>query len=70
MLATDEEETPNENQKEFALRILKHINISNPQKNITLDAIENIESVIIQKSILRIIMEYYFLKEENFNFIS
>ena len=69
MLATDEEETPNENQKEFALRILKHINISNPQKNITLDAIENIESVIIQKSILRIIMEYYFLKEENFNFI-
>ena len=60
----------NQQQKDFILGVLKYIDIKKPDLNISLENIENIESIQIQKAMLQVIMELMFIGEENFNFLN
>lgn len=60
----------NQQQKDFILGVLKYIDIKKPDLNISLENIENIESIQIQKAMLQVIMELMFIGEENFDFLN
>lgn len=55
----------NEFQQIFVRSVLKYIGVLNPQPKVDITSIENIENIIVQKTILQIVMELLFL--ENFN---
>lgn len=60
----------NQQQKDFILGVLKYIDIKEPDLNIPLENIENIESLQMQKAMLQVIMELMFIGEENFDFLN
>lgn len=57
-----------EKQKEYHLNIQRYLNIKNPQVQIELSSIENIENIKTQKILYRIVSEYLFLAHENFEY--
>lgn len=57
-----------EKQKQYLLNIQRYLNIRNPQVQIDVSSIENIENLKTQKMLYRIVTEYLFLAQENFEY--
>lgn len=57
-----------EEQKQYLLNIQRYLNIRNPQVQIDVSSIENIENLKTQKMLYRIVTEYLFLAQENFEY--
>ena len=57
-----------EKQKCYLLNIQRYLNIRNPQVQIEVSSIENIENLKTQKMLYRIVTEYLFLAQENFEY--
>ena len=57
-----------EKQKYYLLNIQRYLNIRNPQVQIEVSSIENIENLKTQKMLYRIVTEYLFLAQENFEY--
>ena len=57
-----------EKQKHYLLNIQRYLNIRNPQVQIEVSSIENIENLKTQKMLYRIVTEYLFLAQENFEY--
>ena len=57
-----------EKQKQYLLNIQRYLNIRTPQVQIDVSSIENIENLKTQKMIYRIVTEYLFLAQENFEY--
>ena len=58
-----------EKQKQYLLNIQRYLNIRTPQVQIDVSSIENIENLKTQKMLYRIVTEYLFLAQENFDYI-
>jgi hypothetical protein len=59
----------NESQKSFIRSVQKYLGIKNPQTNIDLSGIENVENLSSQKAMFQTISEFLFLKKEDDSFI-
>lgn len=59
-LSADEEE-PTEAQQNYVRAVQRYLKIHNPQTEINLEAIENVEDVSAQKAILQAVLEFYYL---------
>lgn len=57
-----------EKQKQYLLNIQRYLNIRTPQVQIDVSSIENIENLKTQKMLYRIVTEYLFLAQENFEY--
>ena len=57
-----------EKQKQYLLNIQRYLNIRNPQVQIEVSSIENIENLKTQRMLYRIVTEYLFLAQENFEY--
>ena len=57
-----------EKQKYYLLNIQRYLNIRNPQVQIEVSSIENIENLKTQRMLYRIVTEYLFLAQENFEY--
>lgn len=57
-----------EKQKQYLLNIQRYLNIRSPQIQIEVSSIENIENLKTQKMLYRIVTEYLFLAQENFEY--
>ena len=57
-----------EKQKHYLLNIQRYLNIRTPQVQIDVSSIENIENLKTQKMLYRIVTEYLFLAQENFEY--
>ena len=58
-----------EKQKHYLLNIQRYLNIRNPQVQIEVSSIENIENLKTQRMLYRIVTEYLFLAQENFEYV-
>ena len=58
-----------EKQKYYLLNIQRYLNIRNPQVQIEVSSIENIENLKTQRMLYRIVTEYLFLAQENFEYV-
>ena len=58
-----------EKQKQYLLNIQRYLNIRTPQIQIEVSSIENIENLKTQKMLYRIVTEYLFLAQENFEYV-
>ena len=58
-----------EKQKQYLLNIQRYLNIRTPQVQIDVSSIENIENLKTQKMLYRIVTEYLFLAQENFEYV-
>lgn len=58
----------NENQKHFIRSVKAYLEIKEHQTSADISCVENIQKVSSQKAILQTIMEFLFLKNENFDF--
>ena len=58
-----------EKQKQYLLNIQRYLNIRNPQVQIEVSSIENIENLKTQRMLYRIVTEYLFLAQENFEYV-
>jgi WD40 repeat protein len=68
ILFTLAEKTANENQQAYIRSVKKYLNITNPQTQIDICAIENIENLITQKTMFQTFSEFLFLKNESDSF--
>jgi len=59
-LSADEEELTEE-QQNFVRAVQQYLKIYNPQTEISLDAVENIEDVSAQKAVLQTVLEFFYL---------
>ena len=59
-LSADEEELT-ENQQNYVRAVQQYLKIYNPQTEIDLEAIENIEDISAQKAILQTVLEFFYL---------
>ena len=57
-----------EKQRQYLLNIQRYLNIRTPQVQIDVSSIENIENLKTQKMLYRIVTEYLFLAQENFEY--
>ena len=57
-----------EKQRQYLLNIQRYLNIRTPQIQIEVSSIENIENLKTQKMLYRIVTEYLFLAQENFEY--
>lgn len=57
-----------EKQRQYLLNIQRYLNIRTPQIQIEASSIENIENLKTQKMLYRIVTEYLFLAQENFEY--
>ena len=57
-----------EKQKQYLLNIQRYLNIRTPQVQIDVSSIENIENLKTQRMLYRIVTEYLFLAQENFEY--
>lgn len=60
-LSTDEEELTEE-QQNFILAVQQYLKIYNPQTEIDLEAVENIEDISTQKAVLQTVLEFFYLR--------
>ena len=58
-----------EKQRQYLLNIQRYLNIRTPQIQIEVSSIENIENLKTQKMLYRIVTEYLFLAQENFEYV-
>ena len=58
-----------EKQKQYLLNIQRYLNIRTPQVQIDVSSIENIENLKTQRMLYRIVTEYLFLAQENFEYV-
>jgi hypothetical protein len=61
-------ETANENQQAFIRSVKKYLGIANPQTEVDLTGIENIENLSTQKAMFQVFSEFLFLKNEDNSF--
>lgn len=59
-LATDESETTEE-QQNYIRAVQKYLSIFNPQTEIDIEVVENIEDIAAQKAILQAVLEFFYL---------
>lgn len=59
-LAADESETTEE-QQNYIRAVQKYLNIFNPQTEIDLEVVENIEDIATQKAVLQAVLEFFYL---------
>jgi hypothetical protein len=61
-------ETANENQQPYIRSVKKYLGIANPQTEVDLSGIENIENLATQKAMFQTFSEFLFLKSEDDSF--
>lgn len=62
-LAENEESALTDNQRAYIRSVQKYLEITNPQTFADLSAIENIDSIDVQKTFLRVVLEFYYLQD-------
>ena len=62
-LAENEESALTDNQRAYIRSVQKYLEITNPQIFADLSAIENIDSIDVQKTFLRVVLEFYYLQD-------
>ncbi|WKY44871.1 hypothetical protein Q5O14_01895 [Eubacteriaceae bacterium ES2] len=60
---------PTDLQQYFIRSVKRHLKIKNPQTEVNLASIENVESINSQKAMLQTIMEYFFLSFGNHDYV-
>lgn len=63
-LANDEGTRFNENQRAFIRSVQRYLKITNPQMNVDLSVVGDIDSLDVQKAFLRVSLEFFYLQEE------
>ena len=64
-LAENEENALTDNQRAYIRSVQKYLEITNPQTFTDLSAIENIDSIDIQKTFLRVGLEFFYLQDSD-----
>ena len=62
-LASDEGDTQADNQRAYIRSVQRYLGITNPQTFQKLSAIEEIDSMQVQKTFLRVILEFFYLQD-------
>lgn len=62
-LAEDEETALTDNQRTYIRSVQKYLGITNPQTFADFSAIENIDSVDVQKTFMRVALEFFYLQD-------
>ena len=64
-LAENEESALTDNQRAYIRSVQKYLEITNPQTFADLSAIENIDSIDVQKTFLRVVLEFFYLQDSD-----
>lgn len=64
-LAENEENALTDNQRAYIRSVQKYLEITNPQTFADLSAIENIDSIDVQKTFLRVVLEFFYLQDSD-----
>lgn len=62
-LADDEGISVTDEQRAYIRSVKRYLEIANPQTDIDLSAVENIDSIDVQKAFLQVVLEFFYLQE-------